>query len=404
MEDGDVGFSIGARWLVPADGPILENVRLAIRGGLLSSIDHDRASAVIDLGDVAVIPGLVNAHTHLDLSHAGPPISASGGMADWLHAVVSWRRAHAVSPGAMEDGIAELVRAGTTLVGDISPTGDSQRALGEAGLAGTVFREIVGLRPERYQPQLEMHLPAMDVVMSPWVRSELSPHAPYSTAREVYRQCRQAAAGRVLCTHWLESAEEVEYLRTGGGPIRDFLEGIGAWVEVSAPLGDVWDECLGSARWTLVHANYLSAEDVERLSILAREGRVAVVYCPRTHAHFGHAPHPFRELLQAGVRVALGTDSLASNPDLDILAEARFLQGLVPDLDPRVILRMVTVNGVLALGWENGFGDIGVGKSATFTAVRCEESTGEVAASLFRPGSRVTASMIGGRWLLEPGA
>ncbi len=113
----------------------------------------------------------------------------------------------------------------------------------------------------------------------------------------------------------------------------------------------------------IVHGNFLSP------AVASFPKNATVVYCPRTHAAFGHPPHPFREFLARGVRVAVGTDSLASNPDLDVLAEIRFLHRLYPDVPGDVLLRMATLSGAEALGWADETGSLAPGKSADLVVV-----------------------------------
>jgi cytosine/adenosine deaminase-related metal-dependent hydrolase len=175
-----------------------------------------------------------------------------------------------------------------------------------------------------------------------------SPHAPYSTHPSVYRL---PADDRRRATHWLETLDEREFLATGQGRFREFLDRIGAWPGDWQPLVDPWQELLLGHRWTLIHANYLNEGDLEFLASPAGKQSVdAVVFCPRTHAHFGHPPHPAPELLKLGVPVGLGTDSLASNPDLDVWKEACWLAERHSSLSPIQIFQMATLHGGTAIG------------------------------------------------------
>jgi cytosine/adenosine deaminase-related metal-dependent hydrolase len=161
-----------------------------------------------------------------------------------------------------------------------------------------------------------------------------------------------------------ETCAELELLEHHSGPFATFLSELGVW----DPQGFVSDaEAVlrlnaESSAVLIAHGNYLHAH-----AQVPRGG--TIVYCPRTHAAFGHKPHPFRDFLAAGVRVALGTDSLASNPDLDVLAEARFLHQLYPDVPGDVLLRMATLSGAEALGWQDETGSLAAGKSADFVIV-----------------------------------
>ncbi len=125
----------------------------------------------------------------------------------------------------------------------------------------------------------------------------------------------------------------------------------------------------------------------------------SIVYCPRTHAAFGHPPHPFREFLQRGVRVALGTDSLASNPDLDILAEMRFIHERYPDFPGDALLRMGTLSGAEALGWADECGSLTPGKSADLAIVPLPNEEGDPFDLLLKSQSRVSRTMFRGQWV-----
>jgi cytosine/adenosine deaminase-related metal-dependent hydrolase len=163
-----------------------------------------------------------------------------------------------------------------------------------------------------------------------------------------------------------ESPGELELVRSHSGPFVPFLQDLGVWhpneLTRSLDIPIVRNRASGHALF--VHGNYLTP-DVSRYF----GATMSVVYCPRTHAAFGHPPHPFREFLARGVRVCLGTDSLASNPDLDILTEARFVRARYPDFRGDQLLRMITLSGAEALGWSDETGSLEAGKSADFVLV-----------------------------------
>jgi cytosine/adenosine deaminase-related metal-dependent hydrolase len=165
--------------------------------------------------------------------------------------------------------------------------------------------------------------------------------------------------------HLAESPAELELLATRTGPFVSFLRQLGVWdpAAITAGLTDFLVTHPFAVHPRLyVHCNYLPPDT-------AFDGTQSIVYCPRTHAAFGHPPHPFREFLARGARVCLGTDSLASNPDLDILAEARFVRERYPDFPGDSLLRMVTLAGAEALGWADEAGSLEPGKSADLVTV-----------------------------------
>ncbi len=371
--DGFAGaVTYTARVVFPVAGPPLPDGTLTVRGGRILAVEPRGARAAdIDLGNVALVPGLVNAHTHLDLSGARgrtPPTDAEH-FTDWLRAVIAYRRGRTAEEvqADIRDGLAEALRFGTTLLGDVAADGASWDAVAAAPARAVVFRELIGLSAERadaaYAAAAEWYAGRRE---TPTVRAGLSPHAPYSVHRHLFAR----AAGllrerkRPIAVHLAESRAEVELIASRRGPFVAFLKDVGAWD--AAGLADnvnrVMRACDARQPKLFVHANHLAPT-----SRFPRN--CAVVYCPRTHAAFGHPPHPVRDVLARGVRVCLGTDGLASNPDLDPLAEARFLRARRPDLPADVILKMVTLAGAEALGWADEAGSLEPGKSADAVAV-----------------------------------
>jgi cytosine/adenosine deaminase-related metal-dependent hydrolase len=356
------------------------------------TVDGDRIAAVeprgvraadVDLGNVAVIPGLVNAHTHLDLSGARgrtPPTDAAH-FTDWLRSVIAYRRSRtpAEVQADVRAGLAECLAAGTTLVGDITAGGASYPAVSAAAVRATVFWELIGLSRERFRAALDAmdrktRSPAPEWPDTPRVRWGRSPHAPYSANHDEARAYLWGGA----TIHLAESPAELELLAGRAGPFVPFLQSFGIWDpdEFRAGLGDFLVEPAPDRGGLFVHCNYLPPDT-------PFAPNQSVVYCPRTHAAFGHPPHPFRDFLARGVRVCLGTDGLTSNPDLDILAEARFVAAKYPDFPGDQLLRMVTLSGAEALGWADECGSLEPGKSVDLVAVPLPDRDGDPHALLF---------------------
>jgi cytosine/adenosine deaminase-related metal-dependent hydrolase len=273
----------------------------------------------------------------------------------------------------VREGLDESLRFGTTLIGDITVGGASWAAVTSAAVRAVLYWEVVGLSRGRcdasYEdwvlkagPSWDDDAPAAVFPATALCRWAISPHAPYSVNHDFARfqlLCGNAAI------HLAESPAELELLASRTGPFLPFLKDLGVWDpnEVTARLLDFLLIRLQQARPRLyIHCNYLPPN-----SPLDRNQ--TIVYCPRTHAAFGHPPHPFRAFQARGVRVALGTDSLASNPDLDLLAEARVVRHRYPDVPGDVVLRMATLDGAEALGWAHECGSLDAGKSADFVAV-----------------------------------
>lgn len=358
-----------ARWVFPVSGPPLERGTLTVEGDRIDAVEPSGArSPDEDLGNAAIIPGLVNAHTHLDLSGARgliPPTDPDH-FTDWLRGVIAYRRSRTAEQvqADIRAGLAECLRDGTTLLGDIASEGASWDALAAAPTRAVVFRELIGLGGERArQSWFEMVRWQTQQQATPTCRPALSPHAPYSVRWALIQSASRS--GLPVTIHWLESPGERTLIEQRSGPFVAFLNDLGVW-NSAEPITDfaytLAHGSLHAPQFLLAHANYQPTDATFRPN-------TTIVYCPRTHAAFGHPPHPFRDFLARGVRVCLGTDSLASNPDLDILAEARFVRGRYPDFPGDQLLRMVTLSGAEALGWSDECGSLEAGKSADFVAV-----------------------------------
>jgi aminodeoxyfutalosine deaminase len=364
-------LTLTARWLFPVSGPPLEGGTITIAGPLIQAVEPHGRHADLDLGNVAILPGLANAHTHLDLTGLKGKLQSTPDLVQWLRGVVQYRRS--LSPlQAVNDiraGIAECIRYGTTLIGDIASQGLSWPTVAQAPVRAVVFYELLGLpkdRSEISESQARRWLDEHPATST--CRPGVSPHAPYSVRSSLFEAAFQIARTHqvALASHVSETLEELELLEHRRGPLVAFLSDLGVW----DPGGLIHDaETLiqqqsNDFNFLVIHGNYLELDWLSK-----SWAKTTVVYCPRTHAAFGHAPHPFREILAAGGHVALGTDSLASNPDLDVLAEARFIRQRFPDFPGEQLLRMLTLSGAEALGWDQETGSLAAGKSADLIAL-----------------------------------
>lgn len=361
-----------ARVVFPVSAPPLAGGTVTVRGGRIAAVEPRGARTPdFDLGNVALIPGLVNAHTHLDLSGARgavPPTDAAH-FPDWLRGVIAFRRSRTAEQvrDDIAAGVAEALRAGTTLVGDISADGASWAALAATPVRAVVFRELIGLSEARADAALAAAKTWYDeAAETPTLRAALSPHAPYSVHQRFFWRTADVLRERKrpIVVHLAESHAETELIASRRGPFVAFLKDVGAWDAdgLTDDLNGVMQGCNARVPKLFVHCNHLAPS-----SRIPRNS--TVVYCPRTHAAFGHHRHPVAEFLARGVRVCLGTDSLASNPDLNILSEARFARARRPDLPADTLLRMVTLDGAAALGWADETGSLEAGKSADAVAV-----------------------------------
>jgi cytosine/adenosine deaminase-related metal-dependent hydrolase len=396
-------WTLRARWIFPVSGPPLANGILTITGEHIVSVEPSSGRSVdVDLGEVAILPGLVNAHTHLDLSGLRGECPPSVDFTGWLQHVIAHRRFMTAEQveADIRAGLAESLRHGTTLLGDISAGGISWSFLAEAPLRSVVFYELLGLTQARADQSLAFARewlvahPATDRC-----RPGLSPHAPYSVRMDLFTRSAKLARRfeLPLSIHLAETRDELELLRDHRGAFVPFLKDLSVWDPSGLAPGTADILKVGDQRSLklFVHGNYL-----EPSARIPRKS--TIIYCPRTHAAFGHEPHPFPRFLKRGIRIALGTDGLASNPDLSILAEVRHLHRHYPDVPGEVLLRMATLCGAEALGWASEAGSLEAGKSADLIIVPLTpRGEADPYLRLLDSDLPVIRVLIRGRWL-EP--
>jgi cytosine/adenosine deaminase-related metal-dependent hydrolase len=295
---------------------------------------------------------------------------------DWVLAL----RAAVTSAGDYDEfcragarrGIAESLKFGVTTVGDITLNPAVSRPIFAASrMAGVSFGEVLGMAGRRGQLEGRLAAAIDRSGERDGFRAGVEPHAPYSIDLAGYRLCVSEAKARQmpLATHLAETADEAEFLAEHSGEFRRLWAAIGAWKDdvprfKGGPVAMAKAVGLLDHPTVLAHVNYASVADLDLLT----GGRASVVYCPRTHAYFGHPPHPFAEMLGRGINVAVGTDSTASSPDLNLMAEVRLIYRLRPELPPATVLAMGTVNGARALGLGKVVGTLGAGMRADWCA------------------------------------
>ncbi len=381
-----------AAWLVPMDRPPVANGALATDGHIILAAGGypevqalaPRSSRVIDHGEVALLPGVINAHTHLELTPLEGRIPLpQEGFPSWVQEVFRLRPSlgAASTRVGVADGLGRLTAAGTSLCGDISndpttllkTTIESDWEERNRWPIRHPFLELVGFDCASLEAALERAsagvLPPQGLQLGD---TNLAAHAPYSTSAVVIRQAKDwcRSRGRVFSVHVAEYLEELEFLQTGNGFCRELLERLGRWVDGWKPPGTTpvaYLDALGvlDSSTLLVHAVHLSASDWDTVALRG----CAVCLCPRSN-HFLHSGTADPQAaLRRGVPLALGTDSLASNVDLNLFAEAAFLMDRHPTLSPDVVLAMMTLGGARALGCLNHLGSLTAGKVAAVIAV-----------------------------------
>jgi cytosine/adenosine deaminase-related metal-dependent hydrolase len=337
------------------------------------------AGSILDLGNTIVLPGLINAHCHLELSALAGRVAGGRGFTAWVSDLVAARAS--VAPDQTRSAAAEAIRglerSGTVAVGDVSNALEHLDLLADSSLEAVVFYEQIGWDPAK-APHILANADARLAAVggarpAPNVSVRLAAHAPHSVSAALFRGL--VARGGPAALHLAESSDETRFLATGEGEWRAFLEERVGDVAFAPPgLSPVeYARGLGVLHPGLVaaHCVQVGAADRARLA----EAGVAVAVCPRSNRALGVGLPPVPELLADGVLVALGTDSLASAPSLNLLDDAVALHREFPLLDPAAILRMATQSGARALG----LGDLGTLAPGKRAALCCARASGDVA-------------------------
>jgi cytosine/adenosine deaminase-related metal-dependent hydrolase len=375
-----------AAWVLPIAGPPIRNGWVSVDAGRIAAVGSWGQTPLSGSGiggqtPIVILPGLVNAHVHLELSWMRGMVPPGDAMPAWAARLIGVRRAAgADAPGPIADAIADAQRFGTALVGDVTNSLAACDALRQSDLDAAVFFELIGFTTPDAPALVADALARLDQVAAGGrLRATVAPHAPYSVSPALLRAIAAAARGRPLSIHLGESPEEVRFLDDGSGAWRDLLERIGAWSPTWQPpaCGPVeYLDRLGLVNGTLiaVHATQL---DDRQLQTLAGAG-ATVVTCPRSNRWTGAGTPPVSRFYASGVRVAIGTDSLASVDDLSVFAEMAAVRRLAPDVSARRILRSATLDGAAALGFGAELGSIEPGKRARLLAVAIPDAVEDV--------------------------
>jgi cytosine/adenosine deaminase-related metal-dependent hydrolase len=378
-----------ASWVVPVSAPPIADGFVAVEEGRVCWVGPRHGSGrpegpITDLGDGVLAPGLVNAHCHLELSHLAGRLPGAGGFVPWVEALVAARgqdRPEDVRAAAGE-AIQALVASGTVAVGDVSNALAHLDLLQASPLRSTVFFELLAWDPARAASALqsaEARLARSAAFLNGHVRVRLAAHAPHSVSAALLTALRER--GGPAAIHLAESAAETAFLAGEGGEWADFLERRVGPIAFRPPaLSPVrYLDSLGVLHGGLVAAHCVRVDADDRAR-LARRG-VHVALCPRSNRNLGVGLPPLPELLQDGVRLCLGTDSLASAESLDLLQDAALLHRAYPQVDAAVLVRMATAGGAAALGHAD-LGAIAPGRPARLAFARADVSPSDPCAYL----------------------
>jgi cytosine/adenosine deaminase-related metal-dependent hydrolase len=403
---------VSAEWVLPVCAPAIPD------GAVL--VDDDRIVAVGPRAELeatlppdvprdhfegcVLTPGLVNAHTHLTLTALAGVVPPAP-FTEWLPSLVA-----AMKPWEIEDheasgviGAEESLLSGVTVVGDIAYGAAEVASASRAGLGGVYYWELLGIHAEQIDDDLvRLRYPATTDVYGPRVVCGLSPHSPYTSGPALLRAVHDKAAElRVpVATHVSESLGEVELLAHGTGPLAAVAERTAFGFTPPGTSTVAYLDGLGALSGvTAVHVCHLSAEDIATLVHSAR----GIVTCPRSNRYLDNPPPRIAPLLEAGLPVGVGTDSSASNHDLDLLAEVRALRASEPEITAEELLAIATIGGAAAIGVDEGFGTLEPGKFADLAVFAVAGA--DPLQALIELGGRenIRAVMSGGEWRVAEG-
>ena len=409
-----------SRRVLPLGRPPLDDGAVLVREGRIVEVGpwrevrgHAAASEIVDLGERILLPGLINTHCHLDYTGMGGQLAPTRHFSDWIKSILALKATWGYSEFAQSwlHGAQMLLRTGCTTVLDVEAVPELLPEVWQATPLRVIScLELISIRNHLPIPhKITQACQFLEGLPAAPPRVGLSPHACYTTSSELLRCAAAAARGRgwLLTTHVAESKEEYAMFVNRRGPMFDWLGkqrdmsdcGLGSPVQLLERARAL------SERFLAVHVNYVSAGDIETL---ARHG-ATVVHCPRSHAYFQHRSFALERFLKAGVRVCVGTDSLATvlkarrQPlELNLLSELQALAAKAENLAPERLVQMVTLNAAAALGRAGDLGELRPGAQADLIALPVSGKSHDPYETVLQYRGDVDVSMVGGRWVVQP--
>ncbi len=411
-----------ARTILPISSPPIENGAVVITGNKIRSVGPWKNlrvpvnEKILDLGNVILLPGLVNAHCHLDYTDMAGQLPPPKKFTDWIGSITAAKTGWSYSDYAHSwlHGAHQLVKTGTTTVADIEAMPDLLPEVWDATpLRIFSFLEMTGIKSRRNPKDiLREAVEKIGSLAHARNRASLSPHAPYSTLPELLRLTAKLARKRKwrVTTHVAESDQEFEMFQNAQGAMHQWLsrnERDNSDCGHGSPVAHLARQQLLGENVLTVHVNCLARGDATLLA----KNKTHVVHCPRSHDYFKHPPFQRQRLANAGVNLCLGTDSLATvrmigkqKPTLDMFVEMRALADNDKSISPAEILQMATANGACALGLAGKIGELTAGAWADVIALPFDDSATKAYGAVLRHAGNVAASMIDGRWIMPPQA
>ena len=399
-----------ARSLLTMDGPPIENGAVAVSAdtivdvGSYPDVRARNSGDVVDLGECALLPGLINAHCHLDYTCLRGQIRRPSSFAGWIREINE--RKAALTPDdyvqSIAAGFAEAASFGTTTIANLEAFPSLLPRVIPSPLRTWWFAEMIDVRgavsASEIHTQMSHDLAAAGDALG---HIGLAPHAPFTASVPLYRATAEIAAahGSPASTHLAESREEMEMFSAQRGALFDLMSPFGRLAEDAergTPVASMLQHNLLNDRWIVAHLNEVTEADFE---LLASAPKFHVVHCPRSHDYFQHSRFAFERLNQLGFNICLGTDSLASNKDLSLFREMRQLSRTIPGLAPPELLEMVTIRAAKALRQQDAIGRLRVGFKADLIAVASTATQDSVFEEVLHFDGKVPWSMVNGSHL-----
>lgn len=400
-----------ARALVTMTGAPIENGAVVVESdriraaGPLDEITRSFRGPLEDLGDQVILPGLINAHCHLNYTMMRRAIAPPSSFTRWIRRINALKRSLDDDDYlcAIARGFEECRRWGTTTVLNIESFPELMLRMPPPPLRTWWFFELIDIRHRVATDEVVAGALHFFQAHTEWLGGfGLSPHAPYTASADLYRLANDCA--RVmkmpLTTHVAESRDEDEMFRHAGGDLFDLVAAMGrpsTDCGQGSSLSHLVREGLIGPGWILVHLNELDEDDFTLLRESGFAAQLHVAHCPRSHNYFNHRPFAFNRLRQLGLNIALGTDSLASNDSLNLFAEMQALQATEPALSSDAILRTTTTNAAAALGLAGQLGCISPGAHADLIALPFTGPIEEVGNAIVAHHAPIDWMLVAGR-------
>ena len=377
---------VRARIIVTMDGPPIEDGAVRVREDRIIAVGKfseiaSSSDEVVDLGDHILLPGLINAHCHLDYTCLRAKIPPPQSFADWIRAINAEKGRLSAEDyvASIHAGFAEAKQFGTTTIANLTAFPELIAQIHDP-IRTLWFAELIDVRKRpknltALSSQVSGGNEIVDRAIAGLQTTDgkgLAPHAPFTASAELYRRCADIAErdNLLLTTHLAESREEMRMFRDAEGPLYEFLKEIGRDMNDcgrTTPLQTFLHDLQISPRdpstslgmtnpWIIAHLNELTESDFNLLAKFPQ--KFSIVHCPRSHAYFGHSEFQFESLGGLGLNICLGTDSLASNDDLSLFAEMRMFRDRF-GIAPQKVLEMATIHPACALRQRNELGKIG---------------------------------------------